>query len=97
MWHVVFTKQAVKDAKRLKAVGLDGKAKHLIEVVKLDPFGYPPSYEALVGSLSGLYSRRISIQHRLVYSIDPTPVECGDMFYEGTVKVIRMWTHYEKL
>ena len=97
MWHVVFTKQAVKDAKRLKAAGLDGKAKHLIEVVKLDPFGYPPSYEALVGSLSGLYSRRISIQHRLVYSIDPTPVECGDMFYEGTVKVIRMWTHYEKL
>lgn len=97
MWHVVFTKQAVKDAKRLKAAGLDGKAKHLIEVVKLDPFGYPSVYEALVGSLSGLYSRRISIQHRLVYSIDPTPVECGDMFYEGTVKVIRMWTHYEKL
>ena len=97
VWHVVFTKRAAKDATRLKAAGLDGKTKHLIEVVKLDPFGYLPAYEALVGSLSGLYSRRMSIQHRFVYSIDPTPVEYGDMFYEGTVKVIRMWTYYEKL
>ena len=95
MWRVVFTKQAVKDAKNLKAAGLEGKAKRLVEVVRIDPFGTPPAYEGLVGSLAGLYSRRISIQHRLVYSVDATPVNHGGTSYEGTVKVVRMWTHYE--
>ena len=94
MWWVVFTKQAAKDARNLKAAGLDGKAKRLIEVVRADPFGTPPAYEGLVGSLSGLYSLRISIWHRLVYSVDATPVEKDGVGYEGTVRVVRMWTHY---
>lgn len=95
MWRVVFTKQAAKDAKNLKAAGLDGKAKRLVEVVRADPFGTPPAYEGLVGSLAGLCSRRISIWHRFVYSVDATPVNHGGTSYEGTVKVVRMWTHYE--
>lgn len=97
MWRVVFTKQAAKDAKNLKAAGLEGKAKRLVEVVRADPFGTPPAYEGLVGSLAGLYSRRISIQHRLVYSVDATPVDYDGTSYEGTVKVVRMWTHYESV
>lgn len=95
MWHVIFTKQAAKDAKKLKATGLDGKAKRLIEVVRANPFGTPPAYEGLVGSLAGLYSRRINLQHRFVYSVDATPAEHAGTKYEGTVKVVRMWTHYE--
>lgn len=97
MWRVLFTRQAAEDAKRLKAAGLDAKAKRLIEIVKQDPFGYPPAYEGLVGNLSGLYSRRINIQHRFVYSVDPTPVEHDGIRYEGVVKVLRMWTHYDNL
>lgn len=95
MWRVVFTKQAAKDAKNLKAAGLEGRAKRLVEVVRADPFGTPPAYEGLVGSLAGLYSRRINIQHRFVYSVDATPVDYDGTSYEGTVKVVRMWTHYE--
>lgn len=95
MWLVMFTKQAAKDAKRLKAAGLAEKAKRLVEVVRNDPLGTVPAYERLVGSLSGLYSRRINIQHRFVYSVDATPLEHDGELYEGTVKVIRMWTHYE--
>ena len=87
--------QAAKDVKDLKAAGLEGKAKRLVEVVRIDLFGTPPAYEGLVGSLAGLYSRRISIWHRLVYSVDATPVDLGGTSYEGTVKVLRMWTHYE--
>ena len=90
MWQVVFTKQAAKDAKKLKAAGLDKKAKQLIELVKENPFATPPSYEALVGNLAGLYSRRISIQLRFAYQVIQ-----GEG--EGTVKVIRMWTHYDKV
>ena len=97
MWQVVFTKQAAKDAKRLKRAGLGGKAKALVEVVKENPFKIPPSYEGLVGSLSGLYSRRINLQHRFVYGVIEGPIEKDDVSYEGTVKVIRMWTHYEGL
>ena len=97
MWRVVFTKQAAKDAKNLKAAGLEGKSKRLVEVVRADPFGTPPAYEGLVGSLSGLCSRRISIWHRLVYSVDATPVDYDGTSYEGTVKVVRMWTHYESV
>ena len=95
MWRVVFTKQAAKDAKNLKAAGLAGKAKRLVEGVCVDPFGTPPAYGGLVGSLAGLYSRRISIWHRLVYSVGATPVDYEGVSYEGTVKVVRMWTHYE--
>ena len=97
MWEIVFTKQAAKDAKRLKAAGLDKKAKALVEVVRATPFGVPPAYEALVGNLSGLYSRRINLQHRFVYQVIEGERERGGVLYEGTVKVVRMWTHYDGL
>jgi Txe/YoeB family toxin of toxin-antitoxin system len=85
-WRVVFTKQAQKDARKLAAAGLKDKAQELIEIVAEDPFHYPPPFERLVGDLRGAYSRRISIQHRLVYQV------IEDVH---TVKVLRMWTHYE--
>lgn len=97
MWLVVFTKQAAKDAKRLKSAGLSEKAKGLVAIVRKDPFAMPPRYETLVGNLSGLFSRRISLQHRFVYEVLPGEVERHGTHYEGTVKVIRMWTHYEGL
>ncbi len=97
MWEVLFTKQAAKDAKKLKGAGLDKKAKLLIEVVKADPFANPPSYEALVGSLAGLYSRRINLQHRFDYQVIQRECEKDGIMYEGTVKVVRMWSHYEDL
>ena len=97
MWKVVFTKQAAKDAKKLKAAGLDKKAKSLVEVVRSNPFATPPAYESLVGNLSGYYSRRISIQHRFVYMVERGAVEADGKSYEGIVKVVRMWTHYEGL
>jgi toxin YoeB len=95
MWYVEFTRQAAKDAKRLKAAGLDAKAKALVEAVRADPFGTPPSYEALVGSLSGLYSRRINLQRRFVYSVSREPVEKDGLLFDGVVRVVRMWTRYE--
>lgn len=95
MWLVVFTKQAQKDAKQLKAAGLAGKAKALVAAVREDPIKVPPRYEALVGNLSGLYSRRISLQHRFVYETIKGEIERGGTLYEGTVKVVRMWTHYD--
>ncbi|MBS6638785.1 MAG: Txe/YoeB family addiction module toxin [Actinomyces sp.] len=86
MWWVVFSKQAAKDAKKLSAGGLKAKAQSLIAVLKEDPFATPPRYERLVGALVGMYSRRINIQHRLVYEVFEE---------EHTVRVLRMWTHYE--
>ena len=94
MWNVVFTKQAAKDAKLLKAAGLDKKAKTLVDLVREDPFATQPSYEALVGNLSGLYSRRINLQHRFVYQVIDEPVTIEGVSYRGSVKVVRMWTHY---
>jgi toxin YoeB len=85
-WRLVFTKQAQKDAKRLAAAGLRRKAKELLEVIRENPFKTPPPYEKLMGDLAGAYSRRINIQHRLVYQVHE------DL---GVVKVLRMWTHYE--
>ena len=85
-WIVVFTKQARKDAKKLSASGLKSKAEAIIEILRENPYQTPPSYEKLVGDLSGAYSRRINIQHRIVYQI---------LDNEKTVKVIRMWTHYK--
>jgi toxin YoeB len=85
-WIVVFTKQARKDAKKLSASGLKSKAEAIIEIIRENPYQTPPSYEKLVGDLSGAYSRRINIQHRIVYQI---------LDKEKAVKVIRMWTHYE--
>jgi Txe/YoeB family toxin of toxin-antitoxin system len=85
-WQLVYTKQAQKDAKKLSSAGLRPKAETLLEVLKRNPFQNPPPYEKLVGDLTGAYSRRINIQHRLVYQVLPGI---------KTVKVIRLWTHYE--
>ena len=85
-WELVYTKQAQKDAKKLTASGLKNKAQKLLFIIKDDPFQNPPPFEKLVGDLSGAYSRRINIQHRIVYQV-----------YEQkkVVKIIRLWTHYE--
>jgi toxin YoeB len=85
-WELVFTKQAQKDAKKLSSAGLKDKAQNLLEILKENPFQNPPPYEKLVGDLRGAYSRRITIQHRLVYQVYDD---------EKIVKVIRLWTHYE--
>ena len=85
-WELCFTKQAQKDAKRVAAAGLRPKAEALLAILRDDPFQNPPPFEKLVGDLEGAYSRRINIQHRLVSQV---------LQQERTVKVIRMWTHYE--
>lgn len=95
MYRIVYDKQATKDIINLKSAGLDKKAKELIEVVRDNPFKNPPPYEGLVGNLKGFFSRRINIQHRLVYQVYAEPVMINDMEYEGIVKIIRMWTHYD--
>ena len=95
MYLIKYDKQAAKDIKNLKSAKLDGKAKSLIEILRNNPL--EPPYEELVGNLAGLYSRRIKIQHRLVYEIFNEEVAIGDVKYEGTVKIIRMWTHYSKV
>ncbi len=85
-WRLVYTKAAQKDAKKLAAAGLKPKAQALLEILEQDPYLIPPPFEKLVGDLSGAYSRRINIQHRLVYQI---------LDEERIAKVLRMWTHYE--
>ena len=86
MWRAVFTKQAQKDAKKLASAGLRSKADKLLDILRENPYKTPPTFEKLLGDVSGAYSRRINIQHRLVYQI---------LDNEKVVKVIRMWTHYE--
>ena len=85
-WRIVYTRQAQKDAKKIAAAGLRQKAEKLLEILSENPFQPPPPFEKLIGDLSGAYSRRITIQHRLVYQV---------LQEKKTVKVIRMWTHYE--
>lgn len=85
-YNIKYSKQAVKDIKNLKSAGLDNKAKRLIEIISKNPFQNPPPYEKLIGDLSGMYSRRVNIQHRLVYAVDEET---------KTIKVLRMWKHYE--
>jgi len=85
-WELVYTKQAQKDAKKLAASGLKKKAQKLLGTVKENPFQIPPPYEKLVGDLSGAYSRRINIQHRIIYQVYEE---------ERVIKVLRLWTHYE--
>ena len=99
MYRIVYEKQAVKDIKNLKSAGLDKKARELIEIIRDNPFRTPPVYEGLVGNLQGFYSRRINIQHRLVYQVyqDQEKVTEDGTVYQGTIKIIRMWTHYEKI
>ena len=85
-YQLVFTKLAAKDSKKLSSAGLRPKAKKLLEIISENPFQNPPSYEKLTGDLTGFYSRRINIQHRLVYQV---------LTKDKVVKVIRLWTHYE--
>jgi Txe/YoeB family toxin of toxin-antitoxin system len=85
-WTLTYTKQAQKDAKKLAAAGLRRKAEELLELLAQDPFRNPPPYEKLVGDLLGAYSRRINIQHRLVYGVEAK---------SRSVKVLRLWSHYE--
>lgn len=85
-WTLAFSKQALKDARKLKAAGLKPKGEELLEILRNDPFQNPPSFEKLVGDLAGAYSRRINIHNRLVYEVFQE---------ERIVRVLRMWTHYE--
>ncbi|SPT53187.1 Toxin RelK [Actinomyces bovis] len=85
-WKIVYSRQAQKDAKKLAGAGLKAKAQMLLAVIEEDPFRAPPRFEKLVGDLAGCYSRRINIQHRLVYEV---------LADENVVHVLRMWTHYE--
>ena len=86
MYKIVFAKQAMKDRRLIAQAGLERRARALLAVLSENPFQTPPPYEKLVGNLSGFYSRRINVQHRLVYSVHEQ---------EQTVKILRMWTHYE--
>jgi toxin YoeB len=86
MWTLYFTKQAQKDAGKLASSGLKTKAQQLLTILQSDPWQNPPPFEKLVGDLSGAYSRRINIQHRLVYQV---------LESEKAVKILRLWTHYE--
>lgn len=95
IYLIKYDRQAAKDIKNLKSAKLDVKAKSLIEILRKNPL--EPPYEELVGNLSGLYSRRINIQHRLVYEIFNEEITVDNVKYEGTIKIIRMWTHYEKV
>jgi toxin YoeB len=85
-WKIVYTKQTQRDAKKLKSAGLKEKAIQILNILEVNPFQSPPPFEKLVGDLIGAYSRRINIQHRIVYQVYKE---------QKTVKVIRMWTHYE--
>ena len=85
-WTLLYTKQAQKDAAKLASGGLKERAQRLLRIIEIDPFANPPPDEKLVGDLSGAYSRRINIQHRLVYEV---------LVASRTIKVIRLWTHYE--
>ena len=88
MYKILFRKKAIKDIPKLKQSGLNNKVKALIEVIKKDPFQNPPPYEKLLGDLQGAYSRRINIQHRLIYQV---------IEEEKTVKIISLWSHYENV
>jgi Txe/YoeB family toxin of toxin-antitoxin system len=86
MWQLYYTKQAQKDARKLASSGLKNKAQELLTIISADPYQNPPPYEKLVGDLAGAYSRRINIQHRLVYQV---------LEKEKSIKVLRLWSHYE--
>ena len=85
-WNLIYSKFALKDAKKLSATGLKEKTQALLDILEINPFQNPPPYEKLVGDLTGAYSRRINIQHRLIYEV---------FRKEKTVRVLRMWTHYD--
>lgn len=95
MYLIKFSKQADRDKRLLKGAGLEKRVRELLDVIAQDPFRAPPPYERLVGNLNGFYSRRINIQHRLVYEVYIQSILEDDIMYEGIVRVARMWTHYE--
>ena len=97
MFVIRFSKQAEKDKKLSKSAGLEAKAKALLSVVAQNPFQNPPLYEKLLGNLDGFFSRRINIQHRLVYQVFLEQISIDGKNYLGTVKVARMWTHYDNV
>ncbi len=88
MFKIKYRKQAIKDLEKIKQSKLDEKVKKLIDIIKENPYQNPPPYEKLTGDLSGAYSRRINLQHRLIYQI---------LEEEKTIKILRMWTHYENI
>lgn len=88
MYRIVYRKKVLKDIPKIKAIKLESKVKKLIEIIKQNPFQTPPPYEKLVGDLAGAYSRRINVQHRLVYQI---------LEEEKTIKILSLWTHYENI
>ena len=88
MYRIVYRKQALKDLEKIKASNLKDKTRKLIDIIKENPYKNPPPYEKLVGDLDGAYSRRINLQHRLIYQV---------LEQEQTIKILRMWTHYENI
>lgn len=97
MYKIVFTKQSIKDLDNLKKSGISSKAKALVDVIRENPYQNPPRYEKLVGNLEEILSRRINIQHRLVYQVYEEPFEENGNEYQGIIKIIRMWTQYDGL
>ena len=97
MYKIVFTKQALKDLENLKKIGISNKAKVLVDVIRENPYQNPPRYEKLVGKLDGILSRRINIQHRLVYQVYEELIVENGVEYQGIIKIIRMWTHYDNV
>lgn len=95
MYKLVYTKQALKDLNNLKKANISQKAKVLVDLIRENPYQNPPRYEKLVGKLDGILSRRINIQHRLVYQVYENPFAENGIEYRGTIKIIRMWTHYD--
>ena len=95
MYKIVFTKQAIEDLNNLKKSGISSKAKALIDIIRENPYQNPPRYEKLVGNLDGILSRRINIQHRLVYQVYEEKFTENNNEYVGTIKIIRAWTHYD--
>ena len=97
MYKIFFTKQSLKDQQLLRAAGISAKAKDLINIIRVNPYQNPPRYEKLVGKLDGILSRRINIQHRLVYQVYEEPFTEDGVEYQGSIKIIRMWTHYDNV
>ena len=97
MYKLFYTKQALKDIENLKRVNISQKAKALVDLIRENPYQNPPRYEKLVGKLDGILSRRINIQQRLVYQVNESPFMENGIEYRGTIKIIRMWTHYDEV
>ncbi|MCD8103726.1 MAG: Txe/YoeB family addiction module toxin [Lachnospiraceae bacterium] len=99
-YQVRFSRQAQKDKQLIQGAGLERKARELIKIISEEPFRNPPPYEKLIGNFAGCYSRRINLQHRFVYEVLENTEQLTDengVKYEGIVRVLRMWTHYERL